>query len=138
MRKLKIIIAGGRDFDDYAMLRRETLRIVREIAMKNTGTTTIKKEIVEIVSGAARGADRLGEQFSKEFNLRLKQFHANWNLYGNMAGYMRNSEMARYAISDEANGVLIAFWDGKSRGTKHMIETAKKSGMSVYVVSYNK
>jgi len=89
---------------------------------------------IEIVSGRANGADRLGELFAKDYNLKIKYFPADWDLYGKSAGYRRNGDMAKYAAED--NGVLVAFWDGKSKGTKHMIDTANKYKMKVYVVNY--
>lgn len=121
---MRIIIAGGRDFDDYELMEREILSII-----DGTDYSTI-----EIVSGGARGADSLGEQFAKQYNLNIKVFPAKWNTYGKMAGYMRNAEMARYASQE--SGILIAFWDGVSRGTKHMIETADKYDIKTYIVRY--
>ena len=85
---------------------------------------------VTIISGGATGADALGEQFAKENNLELIVVPANWEKYGRAAGPRRNAEMAEMADA------LIAFWDGKSRGTKNMIETAEKKGLLVRVVNY--
>ena len=135
-KELRIIIAGGRDFDDYPLLRKESLRIVKEVVMKTTGNSVIQKDLVTIVSGAAKGADTLGEQFSREFNLALRQFQANWDRYGRRAGYMRNTDMAKFVAESNVHGVLIAFWDGQSKGTKHMIDTARKMRIETYVVSY--
>jgi len=59
---------------------------------------------------------------------------ADWDKYGKSAGYKRNEEMAIY--SKEDNGVLIAFWDEVSKGTKHMIDLANKHGLKVFVVKY--
>ena len=58
------------------------------------------------------------------------RFPADWDKYGKAAGYKRNGEMARNADA------LIAFWDGKSRGTKHMIDLAKKYDLQARVVMY--
>lgn len=85
---------------------------------------------VTIISGGATGADALGEQFAKANNLELIVVPANWEKYGRAAGPKRNAEMA------EMIDALIAFWDGKSRGTKNMIETAEKKGLLVRVVNY--
>ena len=65
---------------------------------------------------------------------KVKRFVPDWNTYGKSAGYRRNAEMAKYA--SEAYGVLFAFWDGQSRGTKHMIDLANKYGLEVHVVNY--
>jgi len=80
---------------------------------------------IEIVSGHANGADKLGERYAKENNLKLTLFPANWDLNGKSAGYIRNYEMAKYA------DVLIAFWDGKSKGTMDMISQANKRDLIV-------
>lgn len=83
--------------------------------------------ISEVVSGTARGADRLGEAFAVGRWIPIKRFPANWDKYGKSAGYIRNTEMADYADA------LVAVWDGKSKGTKHMIDIATKKGLIVYV-----
>ena len=82
---------------------------------------------LEIVSGTARGVDQLGERYALERGLKLKKFPANWDKYGRKAGYLRNKEMAEYAR------ILIAFWDGKSKGTKHMIDLAQKYGVFIII-----
>lgn len=128
---MRIIIAGSREFNNYNLLRTEVLKIVKEL--KSNGFN-INKEYVEIISGTAKGADKLGEQFAKEFKLKLVQFPANWNL-GRQAGYLRNSEMSKYAKQDKEVGVLIAFWNG-SNGTKHMIDLATKDNLKVYIIRF--
>lgn len=114
----KIIIAGGRDFDDYELLKRICDNLIKY------------KDSVEIVSGGANGADKLGERYAKENNMNLRIFPADWYKFGKSAGYKRNLQMASYA------DVLIAFWDGKSKGTGHMIDLAKKHGLGVTVINY--
>ena len=114
----KVIVAGGRDFSNYEMLRQRL-----DYLLQN-------QQFVVIVSGAARGADSLGERYAKERGLFIQQFPANWNRYGKKAGYIRNKEMAQYA-----NG-LVAFWDGSSRGTKLMIELAKQYQLPMRVICY--
>lgn len=123
---MKLIIAGGRDMTDKHFVQRHFLTFIREQdSRKPLGGIT------EIVSGTARGADRCGEWVATFYNgLGLKQFPADWDKHGKRAGYLRNAEMADYADA------LLAFWDGKSKGTKHMIDTATKKGLVVKVVSY--
>lgn len=115
---MKIIIAGGRDFTDYRLLKRKC-----DTYLANTKAS-------EIVSGTARGADSLGERYANESNLKVAKFPANWDEYGKRAGYLRNEEMAKYADA------LIAFWDGKSKGTNHMIDLARKYNLKVRIVHY--
>ncbi len=128
LKELRVIIAGSRDFDDYALLKREALNILKY--------DNRPKELVQIVSGGARGADRLGEQFAKEFGLEIEQFLADWDGLGKRAGYVRNADMAKFACENGNQGMLIAFWDGKSKGTKHMIDLAKKHGLEVHIVNF--
>ena len=113
---MKIIVAGGRDF------------INKSIAF--TVLDSIVKDDDVIISGHARGADTLGEFYAKEHGLKMELYPAEWDKYGRSAGPIRNRQMA------EAADALIAFWDGKSRGTKNMIETAKKLNLHVDVFTY--
>lgn len=84
-------------------------------------------EISEVVSGGARGVDKLGMDWAKANHVSLKIFEPDWGKFGRAAGMIRNSQMARYADA------LIAIWDGKSRGTQHMIEEAKKYGLKTFI-----
>lgn len=115
---MKVIIAGGRYFEDYTELCQYCDKVLQN------------QINIEIVSGGARGADTLGEKYAKERNYRLKLFPAAWSKFGRSAGVIRNAEMAKYAT------ILIAFWDGKSRGTRSMINLAEKEGLKVYVHYY--
>lgn len=80
-----------------------------------------------VLSGTARGADQLGEEWAKQNGIPVERYPANWDLHGKSAGFKRNSEMA-----DKAEA-LIALWDGESRGTKHMIDIARRKGLRVHV-----
>jgi len=117
---LKVIVAGGRDFNDYELLKEKLLKVLINYDFKD----------VEIVSGSARGADSLGERFAKEFGCNLKMFPAEWEKWGKSAGYRRNAEMAKYGDA------CVCFWDGKSKGTKHMIDLATKEGINLRVINY--
>lgn len=130
---MRVIIAGSRNFNDYNFLKQQCISIFWELNKKKYNT---KRENIEIISGTAQGADKLGETFAKEYNLKLNQFPANWNKYGKSAGYRRNIDMAKYAKHDFELGVLIAFWDGISRGTKHMIDIAKKENLKVFIIKF--
>lgn len=124
----RIIIAGGRDFNDYSLLKKSVEKIISD--------RNISLDSIEIVSGNARGADRLGERFAKETGLKVKTFPADWNRLGKRAGYVRNADMAKYASEHDGIGMLVAFWDGKSRGTKHMIDLANRYNLDVHVITY--
>lgn len=120
----KLIIAGGREFH-FRKIAEEYLNwIINDKIYKIT-------DEVEIISGGAKGADKIGEDYALEHSLTLKVFNADWDKYGKSAGYIRNEEMAKYAYG------LVAFWDGKSRGTKHMIDLARKHNLDVWILQYN-
>lgn len=110
---MKVIVAGSRSISDYDLV---------EQAIKESGF-----EITEIVSGCARGVDRLGEKYAFLNGLAVRAFPANWNMYGKRAGYLRNERMAIYADA------VVAVWDGQSKGTKHMIDFAKGKGLHIFV-----
>jgi hypothetical protein len=113
---MRVIIAGGRDYHEYDTL----IDAVNESGFL----------IETVVSGGATGVDALGERFAKESGLLLEVFPADWKTHGKAAGPIRNRQMAKNAEA------LIALWDGNSRGTKNMIETATKLGLKVYVKRY--
>ncbi len=110
---MKTIIAGSRDIEDYA-----------EVVKGIEGAGFL---ITEVVSGKARGVDSLGERWAIENFKPVKEFPANWEMHGKAAGPIRNREMANYAEA------LIAIFDGKSPGTKNMIELARNNNLIVYV-----
>ena len=83
------------------------------------------------MSGHASGADSLGEKFAADHNLQCELYPADWDKHGKAAGPIRNAEMAEVADA------LIAFWDGQSRGTKSMIDLARKKGLQVAIVRYD-
>lgn len=117
---IKIVVAGSRDFNDVELMRSELNQFVRDIETK----------AIEVVSGGARGADTLGEQYAKHYKQSCTVFPADWEKYGKRAGYIRNADMAKYADA------CIVFWDGKSRGTANMIELAKRYKLILKVVNY--
>ena len=109
---MKIAVIGSRDFNDYVFLS-ESLKFL------SSADT--------IISGGARGADSLAERYAKENQINFVVFPADWDKFGKSAGYRRNVD-----IITECDSV-IAFWDGKSRGTKHSIDIAKKQNKHVLI-----
>ena len=107
---MKLAIVGSRTFNDYTKLR--------SFIKENFNVD----EITHIVSGGARGADRLGEAFAAEFGKQLVVFKADWDKYGKRAGFVRNVD-----IINECDQ-CVAFWDGESHGTKHDIELCEQQG----------
>jgi hypothetical protein len=127
MKELRIIVAGGRDFDNYEFLRD---------ALDQYLERYWDQKDITIISGRAIGADRLGEMYADKRDIRVECFEPDWMTYGKYAGPIRNKCMAEYAAEEGYHGVLFAFWDGESRGTKNMIETAEKYNLEVYVMRY--
>lgn len=117
-KHIKLIVAGGRKFDDKAWLFEQLNKR--------------KEDISEIVCGGAKGADILGARWAERNSIPIKYFIPDWKQFGKSAGYLRNSEMADYADA------LLAFWDGESKGTGHMIDIATKRGMPVVICRYHK
>lgn len=121
MQDYRVIIAGGRYFNNYQLLKE---RCDFYLQSKKRSHNVI------IVSGHASGADSLGEQYANEEGFDTQLFPADWNKHGKAADPIRNAEMAEVADA------LIAFWDGKSRGTANMIQLAKDKGLKVAIVYY--
>jgi hypothetical protein len=82
-------------------------------------------------SGCARGVDQLGEVFAELNSLKCHKFPADWDTHGKAGGHIRNRYMGDFA--KEGEGRLLAIWDGKSRGTKGMIEYAQQIGLQGFV-----
>ncbi len=121
MDNFKVIIAGSRGFSNYKFLREQCNKYLRE---KRKTCNII------IVSGHARGADTLGEKYAQDEGFDLEIYPAQWKKLGKQAGYRRNEQMAEMADA------LIAFWDGESKGTKHMIDIMNAKNLQVKVVEY--
>ena len=116
--KKKVIVCGSRGFQNYGLLREELNKI--------------KDTVGEVVCGEAKGADTFGRAWAEENNIKVKSFPANWQMYGSQAGFIRNRDMGDYADT------AIAFWNGKSPGTKDMIKYMKNIGKEVIVIQYDK
>ena len=114
----KLIIAGSRHYRDYDLI--ENIIDMCLVQLNNP-------EITEIVSGMAKGIDTLGIEYANKHNIKVKEFPANWEVEGKAAGYKRNERMAKYG------DMLIAIWDGESRGTKHMIDIAVNNKLPTIV-----
>lgn len=116
----RVIIFGSQNFDDYVLLESRCDKILERY----------KGSEIEIVTGKAKGADELGERYAVARGYSTKEFPADWAKHGKAAGMIRNREMGAYAHA------AIGFWDGKSPGTKDMIEVAITNKMMVRVIRY--
>lgn len=117
------LIVGSRTFEDYDFLKEKVDHLL--------GNHTD----VEIVSGGAAGADSLAERYANDRNFPLQVFPPDWMRYGKRAGYVRNREMHQYISTFKDRGV-IAFWDGKSKGTAQNFRLAKEFDNPLRIVRY--
>lgn len=111
---MRVIVAGTRDLE-VSMAQLMTV-------IEHSGFA-----VTELVSGHSGNIDLLGEQWARALRIPVRRFTASWGVYGLSAGPKRNRQMADYADA------LIALWDGNSRGTKNMIEEARKQNLDIYV-----
>lgn len=110
-----LAIIGSREFNDYKLLKKHI----------DTLTSDNKINITKIVSGGAIGADKLGEEYARENKIPIEIFYPNWNKYGKRAGILRNYDIIKNC------DLVIAFWNGISKGTKHSIDISKEMEKNV-------
>lgn len=111
---LNIAVIGSREFNDYSLLE----------------STLNEYNINQIISGGAKGADSLAETYAEAYNIPTTIFLPDWNKYGRSAAFIRNKDIV------EASQLVIAFWDGTSRGTEHSIKHAYKLSIPVVIKQY--
>lgn len=116
-KDFRVVVAGTRKFDDYKRLSYELDKFLKG------------KENVTIVSGTARGADRMGEQYAAEHGIKLERFPAEWGIYHKGAGPIRNMKMVQSADA------VVAFWDKESSGTKNIIDCARQEHIPCIVIN---
>lgn len=106
---MRVIVCGSRNWTDRDH--------IAERLSELPGTTTL-------VHGDAKGADRIAHQEGQKLGLLLEPHPADWETHGKRAGVIRNEEMAKLGAD-----LCLAFWDGRSRGTAHMVDTAERHGI---------
>ena len=111
---MQLIIAGSRAFTDYQLL-------CQPLAPE-------RHRITEVIHGDARGADQLGFRWALQHHIRSRCFAADWERFGKAAGVRRNHQMAH------AGNLLVAFWDGQSPGTAHLVQCMQQLGKPVVVI----
>ncbi len=122
MNEFKLIVAGSRGFADYELLTR-VLFAMSDLEFQD--------KALSIVSGMARGADALAVRFATEHGIKLYKYPANWEGLGKRAGFIRNTQMGNFSDG------LLAFWDGQSNGTKHMVDYMHQLKKPVHLIKYN-
>ena len=123
---MKLAIVGSRTFDDYGKL----VKIVGTYFPFNSYYMLHTSEFgeYEIVSGGAKGADSLAKQYAQNCDIKYTEFPALWEIHGKAAGFIRNGQIINYC------DMVLAFWDGKSRGTEHCINLAKQAKKPTLIV----
>jgi len=111
---MNVGVIGGREFNDYELMKK-TLDLF---------------PITKVISGGAGGADTLAEKYAEEHNIPKKIFHAQWDLFGKKAGFLRNTTIV------ENSELIVAFWDSKSRGTRDSIGKANKLKKNTFIVYF--
>lgn len=125
MSKIRILVCGGRHFDNYDLLEKTINEVTEESGCED----------IEIVSGHCDGADKLGELYAEKHNAAVKIFPAEWKKYGKRAGPMRNKQMVDY-ISGCEHKTVIAFVSVNTKGTRNTSALAKKAGVLVVEKEY--
>lgn len=116
--EIKLAIVGSRTFNDQNIFDETLIKLEEEY------------DIVTVVSGGARGADSMGEQYANQNGIDKLIFKADWKTYGKRAGFIRNVDIIKNC------DVCVAFWDGESHGTKHDIELCEQYNKKCYIVNY--
>ena len=99
----------------------------RNIFVDNLGQY-LPENTTEIVSGGAKGVDSCAKEYAESNKIKLKEFLPEYVKYGKGAPLKRNIQIIEYADK------VLAFWDGKSKGTKFVIDTCKKIGKKITVI----
>jgi len=125
---MRIAVVGSRNYTNYEefkiLLLEELYSINKILSSSPNG--------IEYVSGGASGVDSMARKFALENELPIKEFLPKWVTYGKQAGFLRNLKIVEYA------DIGIAFWDGKSKGTKHSIDSFQKANKKVFVIRTDK
>ena len=114
----RIVIAGCRYYNNYDEAKKYIDECLMSLGEEHT---------IIIISGGADGSDYIGECYASEHGFEIEKYPALWNKYGKKAGPLRNRQMAQ--VCD----MVICFWDGKSNGTRSMIDNAEKLGKRVFI-----
>lgn len=117
---MKIAIVGGRDFNDYELLKKEVGKFIDENGIS----------LRSIVSGGAKGADTSAEKFAAEMDVEMIVFKPDFEKFGRGAALARNTQIVEYADT------VFAFWDGKSKGTLDSIKKTEKLGKKLLIINY--
>lgn len=122
---MRILVCGSRHYGFKLEERNQVYNAIFDAIEE------IKHGEIEIISGMASGVDTAAVNFAIGHDYKLHKYPADWEKYGKAAGSIRNKQMLVEGKPD----LVIAFWDGESRGTKNMIDQATKAGVPIKVIS---
>lgn len=123
---MKLAIIGSRTFDDYERLDGTIESHLSRINAEREYVPLFN----EVISGGARGVDQLGARWAKEHGVKLTEFIPDWDRHGKRAGFLRNEDIV--AAAD----FVLAFWDGKSKGTGNSLSIAKRLKKPTLIVYF--
>lgn len=109
-------VIGSRAFNDYNLCKKALDKVIKKLSNKH--------EKIVFVSGGALGADTLAKKYAKDNSIKIIEFIPDWDKYGKAAGFIRNKDIVN------KSDLLIAFWDGKSRGTLNSIKAMNIKSLS--------
>lgn len=116
-RSLRVLVCGSRSWTDFDTIYYRLSSLVRDYPD------------VVIVEGGAKGADTIARQVAEDFQVDTEEYLPDWEKYKKQAGFKRNIQML-----ETKPDLVLAFWDGKSKGTRHIITEAKERGIEVEVI----
>jgi hypothetical protein len=138
---VRVLACGSRTWDDYRIVRVVLDGLLQEARDYGRHGECIQRtcRCLTLIEGGQRswdadrrehfGADHLAGEWADRRNIDHEQHPADWERHGKAAGFIRNQ-----AMIDTKPDVVVAFWDGKSRGTAHTIDRATRAGIPVYVI----
>lgn len=118
---MQMLICGSRGITDVERVRR---------AMNEAWNDMGRPEITRVISGGARGVDSIGAMLARQGGVGVVTVYPDWDQFGRRAGFIRNTRMLEMLSQGD---VVVAVWDGKSRGTKHTIDLGTQKGLKVFV-----
>jgi hypothetical protein len=114
---MRVLVCGSRRWQD------------RDAIINRLADLTYRNPEVTIVHGNAGGADKIAHQEAQKLGFFVEPHPADWKQHGKRAGYLRNEEMVNLGAD-----LCIAFWDGRSNGTRHTMDLARDHGIPVEVI----
>ena len=114
-----ILVSGSRDFPHPHLVRHTIQNVITSEDF--------------LMHGCARGVDTWADETAKACGATVIRRPADWDRYGKHVGYLRNEQMLNEA-RQHPDLLVVIFWDGQSRGTKHMIDLCKASHIPIRLI----